>query len=219
MIERRRSDGAHARRLETLGALVHIELDLLALLEGAITVHLDGAEVHEYVGAFGLRDEAVALLGVEPLHCTGRHGGDPPSLARLTRGHCEPCDLCVVGIATPSRGTLSGSGPVVIAGSRYLRARPRPPIPGRSARREGRRRWQNPVFVAPRRVARPGPPTARPRRRPPCPTPGPARRPARPRWRHDHAPGRTPRHRQRRSPGAQARTPTPWRSVCPGRRP
>src|SRR5437588_10183439 len=131
MIERRRSDGAPARRLETLGALVHIELDLLALLEGAITVHLDGAEVHEYVGAFGLRDEAVALLGVEPLHCTGRHGGDPPSLARLTRGHCEPCDLCRRYSDSLRRARYQGASPSSPPDRRSFRAVLDHPTPGR----------------------------------------------------------------------------------------
>src|SRR5580658_8009832 len=34
--------------------------------------------VDEDVSSVGLRDEAVALLRVEPLNYSGRHGGDPP---------------------------------------------------------------------------------------------------------------------------------------------
>src|SRR5579883_2086830 len=71
--------GADAYRLEALVPLAHLELDLLALLEGSVAVHLYGGVVDEYVGALGLGYEAVALLGVEPLDCSGRHLGDPPS--------------------------------------------------------------------------------------------------------------------------------------------
>jgi len=37
--------------LRALGALDHVELDLIALLEGFVTIHLDGAVMDEYVRA------------------------------------------------------------------------------------------------------------------------------------------------------------------------
>src|SRR5216683_685102 len=73
------SGGADARSLKALGAFLDLELDLLALLEGAIAVHLDGGEVDEHVRSVRLGDESVALLCVEPLHGAGRHCGGPPS--------------------------------------------------------------------------------------------------------------------------------------------
>src|SRR5688500_17601774 len=63
-----RSDGAHVLGLGTLGALGDLELDALVLLEGLVALHLDRGEVHEdVVAAALLRNEAEALLGVEPL--------------------------------------------------------------------------------------------------------------------------------------------------------
>src|SRR5665213_1376804 len=59
-------------RLETLGPLLDVELDRLTLLEGAEAIHLDGGVMHEHiVPTARLRDEAEALLGVEPLDCSG----------------------------------------------------------------------------------------------------------------------------------------------------
>jgi hypothetical protein len=54
--------------LWALGALRDLELDPLAILEGLVTIHLDGGEVNENIRAVVDRDEAVALLGVEPLN-------------------------------------------------------------------------------------------------------------------------------------------------------
>ena len=60
--------------LQTLGALGHLELHLLALGEGAVSLSLDGGVVAEHVLAPAvLRDEAKALRIVEPLHRTTRH--------------------------------------------------------------------------------------------------------------------------------------------------
>ncbi len=53
--------------LQSLGPLCQLELDRLPLLEAAVAVHLDGGVVNEDVFSFGLRDEAVPLLRVEPL--------------------------------------------------------------------------------------------------------------------------------------------------------
>src|SRR5208282_2187315 len=63
--------------LQPLLALLNVEFDFLALGEGPVSGHLDRRVVDEHVHAIGLRDEAVALLAVEPLHNSGRHCGVP----------------------------------------------------------------------------------------------------------------------------------------------
>src|SRR6266542_7029917 len=60
-------------RLGSLLALGDVELDLLPFLQAAVAAAGDRAEVHEHVRATLDRDEAVALLAVEPLHCALRH--------------------------------------------------------------------------------------------------------------------------------------------------
>src|SRR5215218_9336008 len=67
--------------VDGLGALLtlgDVELDRLALVQGAIV--LDGAGVHEHVGAGLGLDEAVALVGVEPLDGSTSHAACPPLL-------------------------------------------------------------------------------------------------------------------------------------------
>ena len=59
--------------LKTLRTLVHLELDLLVLLEVAVPAALDGTEMHENVGSAVLGDEAVPLLRVEPFHRSCGH--------------------------------------------------------------------------------------------------------------------------------------------------
>ncbi len=55
-------------RLGTLLTFSDLELNLLALFEGAVAVHLDRAPVDEHVLAVAFEgDESVALFGVEPL--------------------------------------------------------------------------------------------------------------------------------------------------------
>src|SRR5512137_2092457 len=80
---------ADVGRLEPLGALGDVELDPLTLLEGAEPVHVDRGVVDEDVLATLLRDEAVTLRVVEPLHASDRHRrrsfwrfspGRPPAL-------------------------------------------------------------------------------------------------------------------------------------------
>jgi hypothetical protein len=51
-----------------LAARSDVELDALALFEGAVAVTLDGGEVHEDVVSALSRDETEALLAVEPFH-------------------------------------------------------------------------------------------------------------------------------------------------------
>src|SRR5215212_5583002 len=82
--------------VDGLGALLtlgDVELDRLALVQRAIV--LDGAGVHEHVGAGLGLDEAVALVGVEPLDGSNTHAACPPPLARRFS-------------ATPASGDASG---------------------------------------------------------------------------------------------------------------
>src|SRR5215510_4567844 len=60
-------------RLGSLLALGDVEFDLLPFLEAAVAAAGDRAEVHEHVRAALDRDEAVALVAVEPLHGALRH--------------------------------------------------------------------------------------------------------------------------------------------------
>src|SRR2546430_6075337 len=55
-------------RLGSLLALGDVELDLLSFFQAAVATAGDRAEVHEHVRAALDRDEAVALVAVEPLH-------------------------------------------------------------------------------------------------------------------------------------------------------
>src|SRR5215216_6006869 len=73
--------GGRRSYVDGLGALLtlgDVELDRLALVQGAIV--LDGAGVHEHVGAGLGLDEAVALVGVEPLDGSTSHAACPPAL-------------------------------------------------------------------------------------------------------------------------------------------
>src|SRR5204862_6411746 len=65
-----RHHAAHIGRLQPLGALADVELHLLVLLQVAKARLLDGAEVHKHIRSAILGDEAISLLGVEPLHHT-----------------------------------------------------------------------------------------------------------------------------------------------------
>src|SRR5918992_2351227 len=68
------SDHPYVRRLRPLRAFPEVVLDTRALRERTEAVALDGGEVDERVlAAFIGRDEAEALLVVEPLHDTGCH--------------------------------------------------------------------------------------------------------------------------------------------------
>jgi hypothetical protein len=60
------SDGSDRLGLRSPIALRDVELDPLALFEGAVAIRLDGGEVDEYVPTTVDRDEAVALVRVEP---------------------------------------------------------------------------------------------------------------------------------------------------------
>src|SRR6266487_817409 len=60
-------------RLGSPLALGDVELDLLPFLQAAVATTGDRAEVDEHVLATIDRDEAVALVAVEPLHSALRH--------------------------------------------------------------------------------------------------------------------------------------------------
>src|SRR5581483_2325510 len=64
-------------RLRALLALRDLELHALTVLKGLVPVHLDRGEVDEHVLPPVDRDEAVALLAVEPLHGALCHGALP----------------------------------------------------------------------------------------------------------------------------------------------
>ena len=55
--------------LQTLGAFLDRELNLLALFQGAETRGLDGGVMDEDVRAVGLGEETITLAGIEPLDC------------------------------------------------------------------------------------------------------------------------------------------------------
>jgi hypothetical protein len=77
---------AYIDRLEPFGSFLKIELNRLTLFERAESVHLDGGVVYEDISpTIRLRDEAEALLGVEPLDCSGSHGGIPLSSTRAVQ--------------------------------------------------------------------------------------------------------------------------------------
>src|SRR5690349_6563972 len=74
-----RSDRANVLRLRALRALGDVELDLLVLVEGLVALRLDRRVVNEdVVAAVLLRDEAEALLRVEPLNSALSHVLDTP---------------------------------------------------------------------------------------------------------------------------------------------
>ncbi len=106
----RGSDRADALGLGALLALPDLELDLLALVEGAVALHVDLAVVHEDVSAaVARRDEAEALLRVEPLHGSLCHVTTTPS--RVSVAHsarpADPGD----GASAPPFGTSCAPPP------------------------------------------------------------------------------------------------------------
>jgi hypothetical protein len=48
----------------------HLELHAGALIQGTVSVRLNGGKVHEYILACFALDESEALGRVKPLHCT-----------------------------------------------------------------------------------------------------------------------------------------------------
>src|SRR6266511_84567 len=88
----------HVGGLGALRPRRDVELDSLPLFERAVAVGLDRAEMHEDVRAGLGRNEAIALVGVEPLHGSNRHELVPP-LHRLGGSR-----------STPARSGASGKG-------------------------------------------------------------------------------------------------------------
>src|SRR5919204_6845052 len=77
------SDGSDVRGLRALLALPQVVLDLLGLIEVAVPISGDRAEVHEHICAAVVRsDEAETLLRAEPLHGSCCHC-DPSFLVAL----------------------------------------------------------------------------------------------------------------------------------------
>lgn len=60
-------DRRYVRRLQTFGALDHVESDGLPFRERLEPVRLDLTEMHEEIFSLRLFDETVALLGTKPL--------------------------------------------------------------------------------------------------------------------------------------------------------
>ena len=56
--------------LQTFGTLLHLELNLRALIQGTVSRCLDSRKVDKYVIARGALDKTIALRGVEPFHDT-----------------------------------------------------------------------------------------------------------------------------------------------------
>ena len=56
--------------LQAFRACLDLEFHLRALIEGLVTIHLNGGKMDEYVLTAGTLDEAVALRSVEPFHDT-----------------------------------------------------------------------------------------------------------------------------------------------------
>jgi hypothetical protein len=57
-------------RLQALGALLHFELNLDAIVQAAVAVHFYGAEMDKNILAAGALDESIAFGIVEPLNDT-----------------------------------------------------------------------------------------------------------------------------------------------------
>src|SRR3954469_23243051 len=62
------SDDANVLRLLTLATLRNVELDVLALVEGLVSVTLNCGEVNEHVVTLLAGDEAVTLFCIEELN-------------------------------------------------------------------------------------------------------------------------------------------------------
>jgi hypothetical protein len=67
-------DGLDVLGLPALRTFYDIELYLLALLQAAKSVRLDGGEVNEHILAVLTADETIAFGIVKPLYCSCFHG-------------------------------------------------------------------------------------------------------------------------------------------------
>src|SRR5437763_5171010 len=117
-------DGTDVRGLKPLRSLLHLELDLLPLGQGAEAVRLDGGVMAEDVRAsIVLHDEPEPLRIIEPFHCASHHY---PLLSMLRAAPCRParmtsgCANVTPGVPNliPKRLPLPGNRP---CGCRYRR--------------------------------------------------------------------------------------------------
>jgi hypothetical protein len=79
-METKSSDKAYVNSLQTFGPVLSPKFHSLSFLKTSIAIHLNSTEVDEDILTIILRNEAKALLRVEPFYRTGRHSGDLPSL-------------------------------------------------------------------------------------------------------------------------------------------
>jgi hypothetical protein len=63
-------EGLYVRGLQALGALGNFEFNSLAIVQRLIAISHDSGEMDENVLTALALDEAEALAGIEPLHCT-----------------------------------------------------------------------------------------------------------------------------------------------------
>ena len=63
-------EGLDVRGLEALGSLGHFEFNRLAIVQRLIAISHDRGEMDENVLTALALDEAEALAGIEPLHCS-----------------------------------------------------------------------------------------------------------------------------------------------------
>src|SRR5579862_8340476 len=92
-------DRTNVLRLRPLLPLGRVELDLLVLIQRPVAGARDRGEVHEHVRRPIIGgDEAKALVGVEPLHCSCCHQSSSSIRHAMTR------------FAAPT-ASLPGSGP------------------------------------------------------------------------------------------------------------
>jgi len=64
-------DGGNVGGLQTLGALLDFELNLLALFQTAETIGLNSGEVYEDILTTFMSNKAVAFAAIEPFDCAG----------------------------------------------------------------------------------------------------------------------------------------------------
>jgi hypothetical protein len=91
--------------LQSLGSLLHFELDLLPFVQRLITVALNGREVHKNILSRLALDKSIALRRVEPLNGTLLFAhGYSPALNSRSRTRVR------TGCGEPKRGTGEAGG-------------------------------------------------------------------------------------------------------------
>ena len=73
-----RLDSSDIFRFQAFFALDNVKTDLLAFIQRLETAGLNRTEMHKYIRAALLLDEAEALAFVEPLYFTFWHNANPP---------------------------------------------------------------------------------------------------------------------------------------------